>query len=81
MKIVNAWERWLDTLDSSGGHIALLFMLLIVGVVMEQFGMAKGEDVQMGAFGGLLMTLKTAHSNFARHQPEAPKPETQEPAR
>lgn len=60
------WGNFLDTLDSSGGHIALLFMLLIVGIAMLQFHIDKGEDVMMGAFGALLLALKTASSNHAR---------------
>lgn len=66
MKVISIWERFLDTLDSSGGHIALLFVLLLVGVAMVQFGLAKGEDVMMGAFGALMLSLKTAHSNHTR---------------
>lgn len=67
MTIVCIWERLLDTLDSSGGHIAVLILLLLVGVGMVKFGVTKGEDVMMGAFGALLLALKTASSNHARN--------------
>lgn len=67
MSMVCIWERFLDTLDSSGGHIAILFALLVVGAGMVHFAVAKGEDVLMGAFGALLLALKTAHSNHTRH--------------
>lgn len=68
MTLVCIWERLLDTLDTSGGHIFILAMLLLVGVSMTQLSIAKGEDVMMGAFGALLLALKTAHSNYARQQ-------------
>lgn len=66
MTCVTIWERFLDTLDSSGGHIALLFALMLVGIGMVKLNIAKGEDVMMGALGALLLSLKTAHSNHAR---------------
>lgn len=68
MTLVCIWERLLDTLDTSGGHIFVLAMLLLVGVVMTQWDITKGEDVMMGAFGALLLALKTAHSNHDRQQ-------------
>ena len=73
MNAVAIWERVLDTLDSSGGHVFLLFVLLLVGVGMVHLGVDKGEDVMMGAFGALLLTLKTAHSNHTRHNGDTPK--------
>lgn len=71
--MINAWERWLDSLDTAGGHLVILFALVLVGVVMSQFGMMKGEDVQVGAFSALLMALKEVHSNYTRRNtPPAP---------
>lgn len=67
MTWVCIWERLLDTLDSSGGHVLLLFALMLVGVAMITAGLDKGEDVLVGAFGALLLALKTAHSNHTRH--------------
>ena len=75
MNLVNFWERWLDSLDSSGGHIAMSFLLILLGVAMVKGGVAKGEDIMMGGFGALLMALKTTHSNHARqvgNPPEIP---------
>ena len=68
MTFVCIWERMLDTLDTSGGHIALLFVLLIVGVGMMVWHVPKGEDVMAAALGAILLSLKTAHSNHTRHQ-------------
>ena len=72
MTFARIWERLLDSLDSSGGHIFVLCVLLLVGVGMVHFGIGKGEDVLMGAFGALLLTLKTAHSNYTRHNGPPP---------
>ena len=68
MTFVAIWERLLDTLDTSGGHIFVLLVLLLVGATMARAGVMKGEDVMLGSFGALLFCLKEAHSNHTRHQ-------------
>jgi len=62
----NRWERFLDSLDSAGGHLVILLLLVGAGVFMQRFGLAKGEDILIGAFGALLGALKIVHSNFTR---------------
>lgn len=72
MMFVRIFERLLDSLDSSGGHIALLLLLMVIGIGMLHTQIPKGEDVMAGAFGALLLSLKTAHSNHTRHKPDPP---------
>lgn len=66
--MIGIWERWLDALDSSGGHIALLLVLMLIGAGLVLIGIPKGEDVLVGAFGALLGALRTTQSNQARAQ-------------
>ena len=73
MTIITNWERFLDSFDSSGGHIILLLVLMLIGAAIHQAGIAKGEDIMIGAFGALLGALRTAHSNHTRQQNGAPK--------
>lgn len=60
------WGQWLDSLDSGGGHIAILLLLIVLGVVMVKLGIDKGEDVLVGAFGALLVALRTSERNQKR---------------
>lgn len=60
------WHDFLDSLDSDGGHIFLLLMLMGVGMIGLRFNVAKAEDILTGAFGALLMSLKNAGSNKDR---------------
>lgn len=74
-QVITNWERFLDSFDSSGGHIVLLLVLLLIGAALHRTGIAKGEDVMIGAFGALLGALRTTHSNHTR-QNGAPKETT-----
>lgn len=60
------WHDFLDSLDSDGGHIFLLLILMGVGMIGLDFKVAKSEDVLTGAFGALLMSLKNSGSNKDR---------------
>ncbi len=61
--LMRMWERILDSLDSSGGHIFVMLLLLAIGVLMMVFTVPKGEDIAVGAFSALLMALKAVQSN------------------
>lgn len=62
------WERFLDSIDSSGGHLALLLALILIGCVMYRLAIPKAEDIIVGAFGALLGALKVTSSNFQRNK-------------
>lgn len=74
MTFVAMWERFLDSLDSSGGHIAALFVLMGVSAALVKCGIQSGEQLLMGAFGALLLALKQANSNHHRHADDKPQP-------
>lgn len=61
--IMGAWSKFLDTIDSSGGHLFLLFLLILLGMGSYLLSIPKAEDIMMGAFGALLMALKGTTSN------------------
>lgn len=60
------WQEWLDSLDSDGGHIVLLFLMATIGLYAAHKGEVKGEDVLVGAGSALLMKLKDTSSNRER---------------
>ncbi|HYE86362.1 MAG TPA: hypothetical protein VEA16_08400 [Vicinamibacterales bacterium] len=60
------WHNFLDSLDTPGGHIAVLVFLVVLGVGLVQFDIAKGEDVLVGAFAALLAMLRGTSSNHNR---------------
>ncbi len=61
------WERLLDSLDTSGGHIFIMLLLLLIGIAMNKSGMPKGDEIVIGAFSALLMALKSVNSNHHRY--------------
>jgi hypothetical protein len=61
--MINTWSKFLDTIDSSGGHLALLTGLILLGMGSYLLSIPKAEDIMMGAFGALLMALKGTTSN------------------
>lgn len=60
---MNLFERFLDSIDTPGGHICVLVMLMLMGVGMVHIGVAKGEEVLIGTFGALLAVLRGTSSN------------------
>ncbi len=50
--------RSLPSLDSPDGHIAICLVLMILGAVFYKLQIPKGEDIIIGAFGGLLACLR-----------------------
>lgn len=57
------WRSFLDSLDSGGGHIFTLFVLICLGGAMFFFDNTAGGQIITGAFGALLMMLKSVGSN------------------
>ena len=55
------WHDFLDSLGTDGGRIFCLFVLLVIGVVIHKISGA--ESVLTGAFGALLLALKTTGTN------------------
>lgn len=53
-------EFLLKQINTQGGHIVLLTFFVVVGVLMLVFKVPKGEDVIMGALGGLYVALRPA---------------------
>ena len=68
MNIVGMWERFLDSLDTPGGHILVLLTLLGVGIV------AGVNDLMIAAMGALFAVLRTTQSNHARQNGKEPTP-------
>jgi len=59
------WRTFLDSLDSNGGHILILLVLMLGSFAVLRFEWAnmKAGEIITGAFGALLMMLKSAGSN------------------
>lgn len=68
------WQDFLDSLNSDGGHILNLTLLVCLGMVAMFYQLPKGEDLFIGALAGLLVMLKTAGSNKTRR--DRPLPES-----
>ena len=52
------WQRFLDSLDTGGGHIFVLFILVLVGYRMYQADATAGGQIITLSFGALLAGLK-----------------------
>ena len=57
------WRIFLDSLDSGGGHIVLLFVLMCLGIFMSMRSLMDGTMIVGGAFAALLTILKDKGSN------------------
>jgi hypothetical protein len=59
------WRTFLDSLDSNGGHIFILMVLILGGFGVLQFEWAnmKATEIISAAIGALLMMLKSQPSN------------------
>lgn len=67
------WRGFLDSLDSDGGHIIVLVVLLSAGVVLNFRGLMDGTTLVAGSFGALLTLLKDAGSNREQLDTKEPK--------
>lgn len=54
------WGQFLDALDSPGGHILVLLVLLGAGLVVGNM------ELTVAAMGALFAVLRTTQSNYAR---------------
>lgn len=61
---VSVWERFLDSLDTPGGHILILLVLLVLGWAM------KSTELLVASMGALFAVLRATQSNGARRQDE-----------
>ena len=52
------WKEFLDSLDTSGGHIFVLGCLVLLAVMMQQSHAPKADDILLGGFGALLAVLR-----------------------
>lgn len=57
------WRRFLDSLDTGGGHIFLLVTLMITGAIFFKFDNTAGGEIINLSFGALLMKIKDTQSN------------------
>ena len=57
------WRTFLDSLDTPGGHIVLMFALMIFGVGMIHYSIMEGSTIVTGSFGAILIMLKEKGSN------------------
>lgn len=57
------WRSFLDSLDTNGGHIFLLFVLICVGFIVFVYDATAGGTIVTGSFGALLMMLKSSGTN------------------
>jgi len=58
------WHLFTDSLDSNGGHIVILLLLIVAGIVISKLGIMQGEALTTGAFGALLFKMKDTGSNL-----------------
>lgn len=65
-------RQFFDTLDTPGGHLVLLAVLMAAGIAMEVWSLPKGEDVLVGSFGALLMGLRAGMGERKPPQPAKP---------
>lgn len=72
--VIRFWQDFLDSLNSDGGHILLLAVMVWLGMVGAKLAFPKSEDLFVGAFTALLILLKSAGSNKSRRErPETPE--------
>lgn len=59
------WRSFLDSLDSNGGHIFILFVLIVVSVRMLKYdwSMVDAKSVLSATLGALLMKFRPSGSN------------------
>jgi hypothetical protein len=69
MVCLTVWERLLDSLDTPGGHIAVLLLLLALGLWNGNM------ELTAASMGALFAVLRTTQSNYARQTGAPPAPE------
>lgn len=61
---VSVWERFLDSLDTPGGHILILILLLVLGWKMGSM------ELTVASMAALFTVLRSTQSNGSRRQDE-----------
>lgn len=61
------WLQFLDSIDSPGGHIFVLLVLLGTGVSVGNM------ELTVAAMGALFAVLRTTQSNHARQNEKEPQ--------
>lgn len=61
---VSIWERFVDSLDTPGGHILILLLLLTLGL------WASNMELTVASMGALFAVLRTTQSNATRRRDE-----------
>lgn len=57
--MITKFQELLNVLDTNGGHIFLMLVLMIIGVGSYILGKVDlGKEITTGAFGALLYSLK-----------------------
>jgi hypothetical protein len=74
-QVIRLWQDFLDSLNSDGGHIALLTVMVWLGMFGIKYELPKAEDLFVGAFTALLILLKVAGSNKTRRDRPGPTEE------
>jgi len=84
---MGGWRNFLDSLDTNGGHIFVLMMLIAFGIVVFHYDATAGGQIVTGALGALYMMLKATGTNSeqiaragAPYQPPQPPPAALTPA-
>jgi len=74
------WRSFLDSLDTNGGHIFVVFCLLPIGIAMFYFDATAGGQLITGALTALYVMVKSTGTNseqIARggtpYQPPSPQ--------
>jgi len=57
------WGKFLDSINTDGGHIVLLTLFTGFGVLIMHYDMMIGSNIATGSFSALLMKITHAGSN------------------
>jgi len=55
---LDSWQKFLDSLASDGGHIVVLFVLLLIGWRMFQADATAGGSIMTLSSGAILALMK-----------------------
>lgn len=67
------WRSFLDSLDTGGGHIFIVFCLVPIGAALFYFDATAGGQIMTGALSALYIMIKSQGSN---REQMAPPPQT-----
>lgn len=57
------WRSFLDSLDTGGGHIFIVFCLLPIGMILFFFDATAGGQVMTGSLSALYVMLRSKGTN------------------